>query len=80
MDDDSNDAINKLLQGYEKKFGRLQQQQRLVEDGPTAFGELASRVHAVVERRIAADRRATTRGTPDRRAKATEPADSSPKG
>jgi hypothetical protein len=79
MDDNPADVINELLQGYEKELSRLQQQQRLLEDAPTTFGELASRVHAEVERRIAADRRAEPRATPDRRVNTVTPSELSPK-
>ena len=66
--DDSGDVINDLLRGYEKELSRLEQQQRLLEDAPSTFGALASRVLAEIERRKAADRRHTARAdSADRR-------------
>jgi hypothetical protein len=77
MDEDA-DVVNELLVGYEKELSRLQQQQRLLEDAPATFGELASRLHAEVERRRNAERRTEPRATPDRRANAAREPDSPP--
>jgi hypothetical protein len=70
--DDSEDVINDLLRGYEQELIRLEREQRLLQDAPTTFGQLASRVHAEIERRKAADRRTNERETPDRRARTTQ--------
>ena len=67
--DDNEDVINDLLRVSEKELRRSDQQQRLLEDAPTTFGTLASRVNAEIERRKNADRRAVARGTPERRAR-----------
>jgi hypothetical protein len=65
--DDNEDVINDLLRVSEKELRRSDQQQRLLEDAPTTFGTLASRVRAEIERRKNDDRRTVSRATPERR-------------
>ena len=67
MDDEPPDTITHLLRDYEKTLDDLKREDRLEEEAPTAFAELAAKVKAEVERRSGAERRAQPRRTGDRR-------------
>jgi hypothetical protein len=67
MDDEAPDVITHLLRDYEKSLDALKKEDRLVQEAPTKFAELAAKVKAEVERRTGMDRRAGPRPTPDRR-------------
>jgi hypothetical protein len=62
------DAVLKALQECDRKLGELKQDEVLVSEAETAFGELAKTVESVLqERRVLPDRRAVVRSNHDRR-------------
>ena len=52
-DDKESDAITHLLRDYEKTLDDLKREDRLEQEAPTTFAELAAKVKAEVERRTA---------------------------
>jgi hypothetical protein len=62
---DEKDEIMAMLVAYEETLRQLKDSDRLSDEAPQTFGDLAAKIRAVIERRVTADRHAVSRDDSD---------------